>query len=637
MKITQRIFCKAVRLFSVLLWTLLTETTAEPLQDRGGMEAVADAAVSTNLHLPGSDSNRKKAATRSRYSQSQRPVREQPNLSWSGEEDVSNKGWPSGSGYRKKPARRPVLPHKVTISTTVATIVGLSDEGLELKGSVDAKIDAVTGTQQLLVIHPGSVLTVQCKDSPSVEVKDYNGDVCSIPNGTSVRVDEYGQFVPVQNDTRNAHIGTPGDERPDVAGTTSSSASAQLSSSRASPDKALIFSSSYWTVECDSIQFATVQNKKEVNTKIELRGELPGPVIAAILTCRFIGEYPKELLGSGVEVPSVSIPGKGVCEYEGFQGEVLDQQLSSPPIWMTVEDKAKSREIMVGSFLTGQLKLPRNSKVRLTIAYRLPSSAAFRPDGKVEIRTTQGAFWRSFPSGAQGVSATCSSGAEASTTVSVDKVREKAMDESGLDAFDKIREGDTKDRVQQILGYGSSLTAGQIEVLLYPTGTIRMKDGRVTFKERKKAEVKKPLSPADRFEHAANMRQGHKPPSQTASAKERESAALIASRELLPVSWTPLIGLNEVRIRNPNPFSVVVGLRKEKMGPNFKYGRDFEVPANGVKSVQVATGKYCIFFVYSNEPTSMYQGDDFTLSGFNGIEIRIEAVKNGNYGIRKVQ
>jgi hypothetical protein len=65
-------------------------------------------------------------------------------------------------------------------------------------------------------------------------------------------------------------------------------------------------------------------------------------------------------------------------------------------------------------------------------------------------------------------------------------------------------------------------------------------------------------------------------------------------------------------------------------------GKDLEVPANGVKSVYVPDGKYDIFFVYSDKPDNLFQGDGFTLNG-NGVEIRIVQVVNGNYGIRQVK
>ncbi len=80
----------------------------------------------------------------------------------------------------------------------------------------------------------------------------------------------------------------------------------------------------------------------------------------------------------------------------------------------------------------------------------------------------------------------------------------------------------------------------------------------------------------------------------------------------------------------PTDFSVLAGIRAGNGG------RDFEVPANGVASVFVPDGRYDIFFVYSDKPDALFQGDDFTLAG-NGVEIQIIKVTGGNYSIRRVK
>ena len=88
--------------------------------------------------------------------------------------------------------------------------------------------------------------------------------------------------------------------------------------------------------------------------------------------------------------------------------------------------------------------------------------------------------------------------------------------------------------------------------------------------------------------------------------------------------------LREVRVRNPNDFRVTVGLRQGAKG------KDFVVEGNGQASAYVPDGKYDIFFVYSNKPNALFQGDSFTLDG-NGVEIKIVKVVGGNYGIRQVK
>jgi len=90
-----------------------------------------------------------------------------------------------------------------------------------------------------------------------------------------------------------------------------------------------------------------------------------------------------------------------------------------------------------------------------------------------------------------------------------------------------------------------------------------------------------------------------------------------------------LAGQMQVRIKNPNDFRVRVGLRCDGKG------LDFVVPASGTRSAFVPNGHYDIYFQYSKDSSSVYQGDSFTLNN-NGVEIQIVQVVDGNYGIRKV-
>ncbi len=91
-----------------------------------------------------------------------------------------------------------------------------------------------------------------------------------------------------------------------------------------------------------------------------------------------------------------------------------------------------------------------------------------------------------------------------------------------------------------------------------------------------------------------------------------------------------LTGAREGRVRNPNDQSVKVGVR----GGNS--GKDFAVGKGATASVYVPDGEYEIYFEYSDDPDSLYQGDRFTLAG-NGCEIQLVQVVNGNYGIKKVR
>lgn len=107
-------------------------------------------------------------------------------------------------------------------------------------------------------------------------------------------------------------------------------------------------------------------------------------------------------------------------------------------------------------------------------------------------------------------------------------------------------------------------------------------------------------------------------------ARASARAEAVPARPALPE------GRDEVRVVNPNDFSVNVILKSG--------GREraFAVPAGGRASAYVPDGAYEVFFEYSNEPASLYQGDGFSLAG-DGVQISIVKVSSGNYGIRKVR
>lgn len=100
-----------------------------------------------------------------------------------------------------------------------------------------------------------------------------------------------------------------------------------------------------------------------------------------------------------------------------------------------------------------------------------------------------------------------------------------------------------------------------------------------------------------------------------------------------PAKWPKIRGvLNgamRVTVKNPNDFQARVGLRSGERG------LDFIVPANDSRSVSVPNGRYEIYFQYSNDPESLYQGDRFGVNN-NQIEIQIRKAIDGNFGIRKI-
>ncbi|MDY6843965.1 MAG: hypothetical protein SVW57_07740 [Thermodesulfobacteriota bacterium] len=101
-------------------------------------------------------------------------------------------------------------------------------------------------------------------------------------------------------------------------------------------------------------------------------------------------------------------------------------------------------------------------------------------------------------------------------------------------------------------------------------------------------------------------------------------------KRLLPTFRLMLNGNNEVRIKNPNDFIVFAGVRSGNSG------KDFKITAHNVASIFVPNGNYDIFFVYSDRPNELYQGESFSLND-NGIEIQIVKVVGGNYCIRRVK
>ena len=119
-----------------------------------------------------------------------------------------------------------------------------------------------------------------------------------------------------------------------------------------------------------------------------------------------------------------------------------------------------------------------------------------------------------------------------------------------------------------------------------------------------------------------------------ATRRQAEPERIADPKTSKPRGWPALVGLpsggHEVRIRNPNTFSVLVGVRSQGRGA------DFEVAPAGVDSVYVPDGQYDIYFNYANQPDAVYQGDSFAIRG-NGVEIRIVQVMDGNYGIRRVR
>lgn len=114
------------------------------------------------------------------------------------------------------------------------------------------------------------------------------------------------------------------------------------------------------------------------------------------------------------------------------------------------------------------------------------------------------------------------------------------------------------------------------------------------------------------------------PPSQAGPQPPERPASL-------PPAQLSLTGRNEIRVTNPNAYGVQVQIRTGSMASNF------EVLPRGTAATRGPSGHYQIFFIYSNEPEALYQGDDFDLSDGEGIEIQLVRQVGGNYGVRRVR
>lgn len=107
------------------------------------------------------------------------------------------------------------------------------------------------------------------------------------------------------------------------------------------------------------------------------------------------------------------------------------------------------------------------------------------------------------------------------------------------------------------------------------------------------------------------------------AAEEQMRARLPAFRRTLSE------GDSIVSVKNPNSYSVMVGLRSGRSG------FDFLVPARSTRQISAPDGSYKIYFVYSDRPTRLWKGDDFRVRN-QKIQIEIVQAVDGNYAIQPV-
>lgn len=89
-------------------------------------------------------------------------------------------------------------------------------------------------------------------------------------------------------------------------------------------------------------------------------------------------------------------------------------------------------------------------------------------------------------------------------------------------------------------------------------------------------------------------------------------------------------GGNEISISNPNDFSVAVALMTATEADYFL------VTPKGSFGRQIPDGQYDIYFAYSTEPESLYQGDPIRVRR-QKITLTLQPISEGNYGMKKVK
>lgn len=106
---------------------------------------------------------------------------------------------------------------------------------------------------------------------------------------------------------------------------------------------------------------------------------------------------------------------------------------------------------------------------------------------------------------------------------------------------------------------------------------------------------------------------------------------IAATHDLRPFFSQKIIGgMNPIKVINPNDCIVFVGIRSGLKG------KDFVVPSKSEAETDVPNGNYDIYFVYSNQPNALFQGDPFVLNQ-QKISITLENTVNGNYHTRQIK
>lgn len=102
------------------------------------------------------------------------------------------------------------------------------------------------------------------------------------------------------------------------------------------------------------------------------------------------------------------------------------------------------------------------------------------------------------------------------------------------------------------------------------------------------------------------------------TGKDAGSFALVR----IPPYKSELKGSNEIRLRNPNNFPVLVMIRRDEQG------RNIEIPGKSMTLVYLPDGGFQVSFVFANVPNAVLRGDHIHLPSINRPDIGIPISEN---------
>jgi len=105
--------------------------------------------------------------------------------------------WPVNTGYMSGLHKSPFYPHNLIQTFTECFIVDYNAGKIIAKGNIEFR------NSKKLVVFPGAVITNAYEGADTIEVKDYNGDVCTLSYGITVLVSDFGVFEPIADNSEN--------------------------------------------------------------------------------------------------------------------------------------------------------------------------------------------------------------------------------------------------------------------------------------------------------------------------------------------------------------------------------------------------------------------------------------------------